>query len=57
MIAWLKRVVKRYDNWCESMGLTQGEQRCCVPVSKDDIFDNNENTKKQDDINKAREHK
>ncbi|WED21218.1 DUF5363 domain-containing protein [Vibrio sp. JC009] len=35
----LRDMVKKYDNWCESMGLTQEQGRCCVPVRKEDYSD------------------
>ncbi|WP_206355575.1 DUF5363 family protein [Vibrio maerlii] len=28
---WLKRVIARYDAWCEELGLTPDKKRSCVP--------------------------
>lgn len=30
MWAWLKRGLKKYDQWCLSMGLTPEQKRSCV---------------------------
>lgn len=32
---WLKRGIKRYDDWCKEMGLTPDQKRSCVPYRKD----------------------
>ena len=32
---WLKRGIKRYDDWCREMGLTPDQKRSCVPYRKD----------------------
>ncbi|ELQ6312677.1 hypothetical protein VCSRO12_1398 [Vibrio cholerae] len=35
MWLWLKRWIAKYDAWCQSMGLTLGQKRSCVPYRKD----------------------
>lgn len=35
MLDSLKRIVKKYDKWCEEMGLTQEQSRCCMPLRKE----------------------
>lgn len=35
MISWFKKWLKRYDEWCESMGLTPENKRSCVPYRAD----------------------
>ncbi|MDV6251350.1 DUF5363 family protein [Vibrio sp. EA2] len=32
---WLKRGIKRYDDWCKEMGLTPDQKRSCVPYRTD----------------------
>ncbi len=32
---WLKKGIKRYDDWCREMGLTPDQKRSCVPYRKD----------------------
>jgi hypothetical protein len=39
MWAWLKCWVKKYDNWCQSLGLTLEHKRSCVPYRKDPVDD------------------
>lgn len=36
MLEKLKRAVKKYDDWCEELGLTQEQGRCCTPIRKED---------------------
>ncbi|WP_375751157.1 DUF5363 family protein [Vibrio sp. HN007] len=36
MLEKLKSAVKKYDKWCEEMGLTKEQGRCCVPIRKED---------------------
>ncbi|MGV2987410.1 DUF5363 family protein [Vibrio sp. E150_011] len=31
--------LKKYDNWCQSMGLTPENKRSCVPYKKDPVND------------------
>ena len=37
-----KKLVKRYDDWCKRMGLLPEQKRCCVPITKQDVFSNEE---------------
>ncbi|WP_390232206.1 DUF5363 family protein [Vibrio sp. F74] len=39
MIKNFKKAIKRYDEWCKSLGLTPEQKRCCVPIKKEDIFE------------------
>ncbi len=32
---WLKRVIARYDAWCEELGLTPDKKRSCVPYKSE----------------------
>jgi len=57
MITRLKQLIKRYDLWCEKMGLAPDQRRSCVPVKREqgavsgplnDVV-NNEGAKEQDD--------
>ncbi len=32
---WLKRGIKRYDDWCKEMGITPDQKRSCVPYRKE----------------------
>ncbi|CAE6912088.1 hypothetical protein ACOMICROBIO_FLGHMIGD_02157 [Vibrio sp. B1FLJ16] len=34
---WIKRGIKRYDDWCDEMGLTPDQKRSCVPYRKDPV--------------------
>ncbi|WCE31283.1 hypothetical protein [Vibrio sp. SCSIO 43137] len=53
----LKELIKRYDLWCESMGLAPDQKRSCVPVKREPSavsaqkkeIANIEGLKKQDD--------
>lgn len=36
MFARLKSLVKRYDDFLDSMGIKPDEKRCCVPVVRFD---------------------
>ncbi|MFC0171008.1 DUF5363 family protein [Vibrio comitans] len=31
MKKWLRKMLKRYDDWCLSLGLTPENKRSCVP--------------------------
>ncbi|MGD8109791.1 DUF5363 family protein [Vibrio sp. NTOU-M3] len=31
MVTWLKQLLRKYDAWCVSMGLTPENKRSCVP--------------------------
>jgi hypothetical protein len=31
----MKRIIEKYDAWCESLGLTPEQKRSCVPYKKD----------------------
>lgn len=35
MVKWFKHWLERYDQWCESMGLTPENKRSCVPYRKE----------------------
>jgi hypothetical protein len=35
MLTWLKRWLKRYDDWCKELGLTPENKRCCTPYRKE----------------------
>ncbi|WP_261816167.1 DUF5363 domain-containing protein [Vibrio gallicus] len=35
MMNWLRKLIKRYDKWCVSMGLTPEQKRSCVPYRTD----------------------
>ncbi len=37
MGGWFKKWLKRYDDWCESMGLTPENKRSCVPYKADPV--------------------
>lgn len=43
MLTWFKKWLARYDDWCQSMGLTPDQKRCCVPYRKDPIHDKEPN--------------
>ncbi|PST89722.1 hypothetical protein [Photobacterium jeanii] len=32
---WLKQAVASYDAWCQRIGLTEQNRRCCAPVRYD----------------------
>lgn len=42
---WLKRGIKRYDEWCKEMGLTPEQKRSCVPYRKDPVHKGEEKNK------------
>ncbi|CAE6915373.1 DUF5363 family protein [Vibrio sp. B1FLJ16] len=45
---WLKKGIKRYDDWCKEMGLTPDQKRSCVPYRKDPVHKGDEqNTSSQ----------
>ncbi|CAM4047242.1 DUF5363 domain-containing protein [Vibrio neonatus] len=35
MKKWLLNLIKQYDRWCESLGLTPENRRSCVPYRRD----------------------
>ncbi|MFC0059596.1 DUF5363 family protein [Vibrio inusitatus] len=35
MMKWLRKMLKRYDEWCLSLGLTPENKRSCVPYRSD----------------------
>ena len=39
---WLKRGIKRYDDWCKEMGLTPDQKRSCVPYRQDPVHQSEE---------------
>lgn len=39
MFKRIQKAIQRYDEWCKSMGLTPDQKRCCVPVRKEDLFE------------------
>jgi len=57
MITRLKQLIKRYDLWCEKMGLAPEQRRSCVPVKREQSavsvqpteMTNIEGSKEQDD--------
>jgi hypothetical protein len=36
MLEGLKKMLKRYDDWCKSMGLTPDQKRSCVPIKQEE---------------------
>lgn len=52
MLKQLKRALKKYDSWCQEMGLTEDQKRCCVPVKREDIIEQKEQA---DKIKKSQE--
>ncbi|MDF2154451.1 DUF5363 family protein [Vibrio sp. CAU 1672] len=34
-VNWLKKGIKRYDDWCKELGLTPGQKRSCVPYREE----------------------
>jgi hypothetical protein len=36
MLEWLKKYIAQYDQWCERMGLTPENRRCCAPIRYDE---------------------
>jgi hypothetical protein len=43
----LKKIVKKYDKWCEENGLTQEQGRCCVPVRKEEAWEKSSSDKEE----------
>ncbi|MFA0440466.1 DUF5363 family protein [Vibrio sp. 10N.286.49.B1] len=39
MLKMWRNWLKKYDNWCHSMGLTPENKRSCVPYKKDPVND------------------
>ncbi|MGF1747455.1 DUF5363 family protein [Vibrio cionasavignyae] len=39
MLKWLHVWLKKYDNWCQSMGLTPENKRSCTPYKQDPAND------------------
>ncbi len=35
MLGWIKALIKKYDKWCEELGLTPENKRSCVPYRRD----------------------
>ncbi|MDN3701114.1 hypothetical protein ACFFUO_13440 [Vibrio artabrorum] len=35
MLGWIRAWIKRYDKWCEELGLTPENKRCCVAYRRD----------------------
>jgi hypothetical protein len=35
MFGWIKAWVRKYDQWCEELGLTPENKRSCVPYRRD----------------------
>ena len=35
MYGWIKAWVRKYDKWCEELGLTPENKRSCVPYRRD----------------------
>ncbi len=35
MFGWIKVWIKKYDRWCEELGLTPENKRSCVPHRRD----------------------
>lgn len=35
MFGWIKAWVRKYDKWCEELGLTPENKRSCVPYRRD----------------------
>ncbi|WP_162892814.1 DUF5363 family protein [Vibrio superstes] len=35
MMKWLRKMLKRYDDWCLNLGLTPENKRSCVPYRTD----------------------
>ncbi|CAK3193301.1 DUF5363 family protein [Vibrio crassostreae] len=35
MLGWIKTWIKKYDKWCEELGLTPENKRSCVPYRPD----------------------
>lgn len=35
MFGWIKVWIKKYDKWCEELGLTPENKRRCVPHRRD----------------------
>ncbi|MCG9566690.1 MULTISPECIES: DUF5363 family protein [Vibrio] len=35
MLGWIKAWVRKYDKWCEELGLTPENKRSCVPYRRD----------------------
>lgn len=46
MFKEIQKAVKKYDEWCKSMGLTPEQKRSCVPIRKEDS--NNQKEKKDE---------
>ena len=44
MLSRLKLLVRRYDKWCEELGLTPENKRSCVPHRTDPINADDETT-------------
>ncbi|PMN76585.1 hypothetical protein BCT24_05930 [Vibrio splendidus] len=35
MLGWIKAWIKKYDKWCEELGLTPENKRSCVAYRRD----------------------
>ncbi|MGB1974054.1 MAG: DUF5363 family protein [Vibrio toranzoniae] len=35
MLGWIKVWIKKYDKWCEELGLTSENKRSCVAYRRD----------------------
>lgn len=35
MLGWIKAWGRKYDKWCEELGLTPENKRSCVPYRRD----------------------
>jgi hypothetical protein len=36
MLVWFKKRIAQYDQWCERMGFTPENRRCCAPIRYDE---------------------
>ncbi|GGI72906.1 DUF5363 family protein [Shewanella gelidii] len=46
---WLKALWQSYINWCDRMGLTPENQRCCAPkLSEPEVTSAEKQSKKHD---------
>ncbi|WP_167494608.1 MULTISPECIES: DUF5363 family protein [Vibrio] len=37
MLKWFKAWIKKYDDWCQQLGLTPENKRSCVPYRTDPV--------------------
>ena len=51
MLGWIKAWVRKYDKWCEELGLTPENKRSCVPYRRD-LQDQKAENGKDDTANK-----